>query len=354
MEEKDLYKVLGITDEEKKLKGDNFKNVISKKYKDLAKKYHPDRWVNGTEEERKNAEEKFKNISNAYSVLSDDQKRQEYDMGGMNFGGSGFNPFSDFDPFSFFNGGRKAQGERIIKGENDNATITITLEEAFNGGEKELKYSTYIPCKDCDGTGSKDKKKHTCPNCNGTGRIVKTSRNGAMISQQIMGCPHCNGTGEVIDNPCPKCKGSGVEYTYKTIKIDIPIGINNGQMFCYSGMGRPPKGGNGINGDLYVKFNVKEHDYFEREGEHLLHYEAIPFEDALLGSKIKVKGIDGKEFDIKVPELTEDGRTFVFNGSGMKIGNRRGDLGVVIKYKLPKKLNNKQKDLLKQFKESYK
>jgi molecular chaperone DnaJ len=222
MEEKDLYKVLGITDDEKRLTGNDFKNVISKKYKDLAKKYHPDRWVNGSEEEKKDAEEKFKDISNAYSVLSDDQKRHEYDMGGMNFGGSGFNPFEGFDPFSFF-GGRGQQRERVVKGDDDNATISITLEEAFNGGEKEITYSTYVPCSECDGTGSKDKKKHTCPQCNGTGRIVKTNRNGNMISQQIMGCPHCHGTGEVVTNPCSKCKGSGVEYKQKTIKIEIPI-----------------------------------------------------------------------------------------------------------------------------------
>lgn len=350
MSEKDLYKVLGLTDNEKQLRGEEFNKVVSKKYKDLAKKYHPDRWVNGTDEEKKEAEEKFKDISNAYSILSDEQKRQEYDFGG-NMGG-GWNPFGgDWDPFSMFRGGHNRQ--RVVKGEDDEASIIISLEDAFNGGKKEITYSTYVECSECNGTGSKDKKKHTCPHCNGSGREVKTFRQGNMVSQQITICSHCGGSGEIIDNPCKKCKGTGLEYKQKKITIDIPIGINNGQVFKYEGMGRPPKGGNGINGDLYVKFIIKDNEYFEREKQHLLHYEYIPFEDALLGCDIKVKTIDGEEIKIKIPELTEDGKTFVYNGKGMKFGYGRGDYGVVIKYKLPKKLNNKQKDLLKELRETH-
>ena len=351
MEKKDFYKILGLTDDEKNLQGENFKSILSKKYKDLAKQYHPDKWISKSEEDRKNAEEKFKEISEAYTTLSDDKKRQEYDFMG-NGGSFGYDPFNGFDPFSFFH--RKNSYKEEVKGADDKASVVITLQDSFNGGKKTIKYSSYDECNECHGTGSSDGKRHTCSRCNGQGRMVNTSRSGNMIQQQIIMCPECGGTGEIITNPCKKCNGKGLKYVEKNVEINIPIGIDDGQTICLRGLGQPPKYGKGINGDLYITFKVKDDEYFEREGAHLLHYESIPFIDAILGCKRKIKTIDGGEVDLTIPELTEDEKFFMFNGKGMKINNMRGDYGVCVKYELPKKLTKEQRKILENLKKTFK
>ena len=194
----DYYEALGITDEEKKLTGDAFADVVKKKYRRLASKYHPDKWVNGTEQEKKEAEEKFKQINEANMVLSDPQKRERYDLGDTtgfdfpDFSNFSFNPFGD-DDFNPFGGGFSFFGNN-------------------NGGSKDVKYQKTVPCKHCNGTGSSDGKEHVCEHCHGTGRITQTTRRGNMVMQNITACPYCGGTGKGSGSAakCKHCGGSGV------------------------------------------------------------------------------------------------------------------------------------------------
>lgn len=356
---KDYYEILGITDEEKKLSSEEFNKICRKKYRNLAMQYHPDKWTNGSETEKKEAEQKFKEIAEANEILSDPQKRQQYDNGSLEFDFDNFNPFEFFSRmsggfgnyFDSFKSGFKE--ERVRKGSNIDIALNITLEEAFKGGKFNVQYNRLKSCSHCKGTGSEDGKTTKCPHCNGIGRLTKTMNLGAGSIQMVQSlCPHCNGTGTVNPNPCHKCKGAGTELESATETIEIPKGVYNGAVMSIPNKGNAPKG-EGINGDLFIHINVKENDYFKTpDAFNLIHYDDVPFNECLLGFKRKYKTIDGSTVTVDAPELTPHGKAFIFKGKGMYNVNNpnvRGDYAVVINHKLPDKLTKEQKDLLKKF-----
>lgn len=370
---KDYYKILGLTEEEKKLQGDDFNSVCKKKYRSLAVKFHPDKWVNGTEDEKKNAEEKFKEIAEAYEVLSDPNKRNQYDNGFMDFnftGGidpmemfrrmaesfGGMGGFSGMGSFgSFFHD--DFGGQRFTKGNDVEATVTITLEEAYNGLEKDITYQKDVKCSHCNGTGSSDGKSKTCQQCNGTGVITQTKQFGYGQFSMTRGvCPNCHGSGKLITKPCSHCHGTGLEKKTVTEKIKLPRGLEDGMVINIPNMGHESNDENGINGDLHLLVKVKTDPYFERYNTmNLVHYEEVPFNEVMLGFKKEFKCINGSKVTLNVPELTKDGQSFIFRGKGMpnvNNNNHYGDYAIVIKYKLPKKLSKKQKEILKTFNEN--
>lgn len=357
---KNYYEILGITDEEKQLTGDAFNEICKKKYRSLALKYHPDRWANESEEKKKEAEEKFKDIAEANEVLSDPQKRSQYDNDGIDFNFEGFDPMDIFNRmshggfggfgFDIFGGG----GRRVNKGSDTSAEVTITLKEAYTGCVKEVTINKEVSCSNCNGTGSSDGKKHTCTMCGGSGFVTQTRQMGRnQIFQTSSPCPSCHGTGvNTKTSPCMHCHGSGFESKKTTESIEIPKGIGDNMGFRVEGLGNEPEG-QGINGDLLVRVRVKEDPYFKRpDVVNLVHYENVPFNEVMLGFKKDFKCIDGSEVTVFCKELTKPGETFFFRGKGMPDPNNPsvyGDYAVVINYELPNKLTDKQKELLKNF-----
>lgn len=337
METKNYYEILGVPE-------DASQKDISIAFKKLAKKYHPDKYATASEEERKEAEEKFKEINEANEVLSNPEKRQQYDNGGM----SDWEDFySNYNPF----GGRR---NRVIKGTDIQINIEISIEDAYKGVEKKIKYSRYEVCEECHGTGSKDGNDSKCPYCNGSGMITETRQMGpGSFSMTQRPCHHCNGTGKIITNPCNKCHGNGLTQNKVIETINIPRGISDGMAFAIKGAGNAPSGGNGINGDLIVRITIKEDDYFKRPDEiNIVHYEDIPFNECLLGFEKEFDAIDGTKVKVKAPELTPHGKPFIFKGKGMPHPQNPyiiGDYIVVINHKLPNKLTDEQKEKLRNF-----
>lgn len=354
MDNKGYYKILGVSE-------DASKEEIKKNYRQLASKWHPDKFVGKSEKEQKEAEEKFKEIAEAYDVLGDDKKREEYDNGGS-FDFNGFDSFAAFrqhfyesnmgDPFANFFGGHQ-QRRQAAQGSDIQADVTITLREAYTGTYKTINVTKLTPCPDCHGTGSADGRKTMCPDCHGSGMITESSRNGNMFFQSSRPCPRCNGTGEINNNPCKKCNGTGTKKEVVKENINIPAGVANGMTMGIPGRGNAPIGG-GDNGNLIVHFNVMTDPYFTRVDQlNIVHYEEVPFADALLGFEKEFECLDGKKVKIKIPELTKDGQAFFQKGKGMPDVNNpsiKGDYAIVIKYKYPNKLSKKQKKLLEDFK----
>jgi molecular chaperone DnaJ len=342
MERKDYYEILGVS-------RDASQDDIKKKFRSLAVKFHPDKLVNATDEEKKEAEEKFKEISEAYDILSNPDKRKQYDNGGIpNFD----NIWDEFgNPFENFFGRRT---QRVNKGSDIQINVEITLKEAYTGIEKKVEVIRTEKCSTCNGTGSKDGKDSKCLHCNGTGMITETFQMGpGSFSMSQRPCNHCKGTGKVITNPCNSCKGSGVVQKKTIDTISIPRGLSNGMAFAIQGAGNAPHNGNGINGDLIVRVYVKEDVYFTRPDEiNLIHYDEVPFNECLLGFTKEYQTIDGSTVTVNAPELTPHGKAFIFKGKGMphpQNPNMIGDYAVVINYKLPKSLTKEQKEKLKNF-----
>lgn len=362
---KDYYSILGISDEEKKLNGQDFSELCKKKYHSLALKYHPDRWANASESERKEAEEKFKDIAEANEVLSDPNKRAQYDNGGTDFNFDGFDPMDIFmrmsgmggmggfdSPFGSFFGNSKRQ--RVNKGSDIQVEIELTLEEAYKGGQRTIQIPRTEKCSHCNGTGSDDGKSNLCPECNGNGFVsIKRQIGPNQISVTNTVCRKCGGIGKLIKNPCRKCNGSGLETHYVMETVDLPGGLANNTVVLVPEKGNAPEGGNGIYGNLRVVIRIKEHDYFKMADEmNVLHYEEVPFNEALLGFEKEFKCLDGSKVTVKAPQLTKHGQAFIFKGKGMPNMNNNsilGDYAVIINYKLPNKLTDKQKEMLKNF-----
>ena len=354
-EQKDYYEILGVSK-------DASDDDIKKAYRKLAMKYHPDRWTNGTEEEKKDAEQKFKEIAEANEVLSDPQKRQMYDNGGFEFNADGFDPFEMFRNMAggfggfggmfdgMFGGGG---GQRINRGTNVQAHVSMTLEEAYFGGDKKVTVTRQKSCVHCNGTGSADGTTSTCPQCKGTGRIVKhiqLSPNSYQTIETI--CQHCGGTGKKITTPCSHCNGSGLESVTTTETFDFPRGLSDGMVINIPGMGNEPNGG-GQNGDLHIIVHIYPHSYYTRPDEiNLIHYDDVPFNECLLGFRKEYMAIDGSKVVVSAPELTPHGKAFIFKGKGMPHPNNPnivGDYAVIINHKLPTKLTDEQKKKLKDF-----
>ena len=359
---KDYYSILGITDEEKKLRGKDFEKIVSKKFRSLSIKYHPDKWVNASEKEKKEAEEKFKEISEANSVLSDEAQRNEYDakMSG------GFGADIDMEEFlrranqaagfGFQGWGRGPSTPRQERGENITTNIQITLEEAYNGVKKTIKIAKSIKCDKCNGTGSSDGKTHDCPHCNGLGYTEQVHRMGNFMSTMRTSCGYCGGTGKSsADSPCSNCGGTGKIRKYVDVTIDLPRGVQTGMNVKFSGLGgESPNGGE--NGDLIVNITVLPHDKFVVAGNNnLIYYDKVPFNQALLGYEGSIKCIDGTTLKYKIPELSPDNKSIIFNGKGMPVIDGwgkligYGDLAVVVKHEYPSSLTLKQRKALKNF-----
>ncbi|EQF23951.1 chaperone protein DnaJ [Clostridioides difficile CD160] len=354
---RDYYEVLGIS------KGAEAQE-IKKAYRKLAMKYHPDRNPGDKE-----AEEKFKEINEAYEVLSDDTKRKTYDQfghDGLNgqggfggqggFNGQGFGGFEDMfgDIFGDMFGGGFGGGRQRRRGPQRGAdirqSVSISFEEAAFGKKMSIKVNRSEECEECDGTGAKPgTSKKTCSTCNGTGQVRTVQRTPFGNIASSRPCSACNGTGEVIESPCSKCHGTGNTRKVKTIEVDIPAGIDDGQMIKLSGQGEVGEKG-APRGDLYIVVNVKSHPLFTRDGNDIYFEMPITFVQATLGDEIEVPTLDGK-VKYSVPEGTQTGTVFRLKEKGIPRirGNSRGDQYVKVVVEIPKKLNDKQKDLLREF-----
>ena len=352
----DYYEVLGVT---KTASGEE----IKKAYRKLAMQYHPDR-----NPDNKEAEAKFKDINEAYEVLKDEQKRAAYDRyghqaftGGFGGAGAGANPFNGFDftgagfadvfsdIFSEFTGqGRARQRSYAQRGDDIRYDVTLTLEEAYVGLEKEINITSSKECETCHGHGTADGKEPlVCATCGGSGK-VRTQQGGFFVFETV--CPQCRGAGRVILDKCKKCRGTGKEKLEKSLKIKIPAGIENGTRMRVAGEGEAGKRG-GPKGDLYVFITVKRHKTYERDGADLFTVSPISMAMAAMGGKFKLKGIDGEEIEVEVKPGTQPNDKLRIKGKGMRYMNsdRRGDLFVEFKVLIPTKLTEAQKECLKQF-----
>ena len=360
-EKRDYYEVLGV--DRSASDAD-----IKKAYRNLAKKYHPDANPGDS-----TAEAKFKEINEAYSVLSDSETKARYDQYGHagtdpNFGAGGFGGgFGGFgggfggDAFDLgdlfgdlFGGGRRSSRPNAPqKGADIETYITLTFEEAAFGCTKEIEFTRVETCSSCKGSGANGAAGvETCKTCNGTGtvRTIQRTPFGSMQSQRP--CSACKGTGKIVKDPCTECKGSGVNRIKKKLSVNIPAGIDDEQRVILRGQGNHGSNG-GPAGDLYVEVRVKPHKLFVREGNDI-HYEMpISYAEAVLGAKLTVPTLEG-ESEFSIPEGTQSGSVFSLRGKGIPQvhGKGRGDIYVTVTVEVPKSLNSKQKELLKQFDEA--
>ncbi|MBN1288052.1 MAG: molecular chaperone DnaJ [Actinobacteria bacterium] len=372
MNGKDYYKLLGVSRDAKK-------DEIKKAYRKLAQKYHPDRNPNNKE-----AEEKFKEISQAYEVLSDEDKRKQYDTGRLftgsgAYGGGGYgggSPFSGFEGFNFdqgrgqgytftgdlgdifnifsggsaggFAGGSPGRGRRGQRGNDIEVTVNMSFDDALRGAEVPVTMTRNITCSTCQGTGSAPGTlPETCPTCHGRGSIAE--------DQGLFGlsrpCPGCGGRGTIIKNPCPSCRGAGIVKQPKKIKVRIPPGVKDGSRIKFKSKGEPGAGG-GPPGDLYVITRVAEHRYLGRKNSNITLELPITFSEAALGTNIEIPTTDGK-VKLKIPAGTQSGSKFRLKGKGAPDlkGKGKGDMIVTVNIAVPKKLDKKQKELISKLEE---
>ena len=356
---RDYYEVLGVE------KGASAEE-IKKAYRKSAMKYHPDRNPGDKE-----AEEKFKEIGEAYEVLSDDQKRSRYDQfgfagvdpnygagagGGAGYGGfGGFGDFGDLgDIFgSFFGGGSRSQSRNAPRqGENVGARLELTFEEAAFGCDKEVSVNRIENCASCKGTGSADGVIETCQQCRGSGQVRTTQSFMGMSMQSTVACPSCSGRGKMVKNPCATCRGKGKVRRNQKIKVKVPAGVDAGQSVRMRGEGCVGING-GPNGDLLAEIYIKRHPIFQRERTTVYCEVPITFTQAALGAQIQVPTLDGKvSYDI--PEGTQTGKSFTIRGKGIPVLNnasRRGDQVFTVVVETPTRLTKEQKELLRQLDE---
>jgi molecular chaperone DnaJ len=353
LSKRDYYEVLNIPKTASK-------DEIKTQYRKLALQYHPDR------NKSPDAEEKFKEISEAFAVLSDDQKRAQYDQfghagidsrysaedifRGVNFDeifrdiGFGFGGFDSI--FSTLFGGRRPRGPQ--RGRDLRYDLDITLEQAYAGLTKEIEVPRSERCSDCAGTGAKPgTSPKKCSECGGTGQIQHVQVTGFMQFSRIEPCRKCRGRGEIIEKPCNLCRGTGLVQLHRRISVKIPAGVDNGSQLILRGEGDAPDGG-GQKGDLYVVINVMPHQIFEREDNDLVCHVDVLLSKAMLGGELEVPTLDGPA-RISMPPGTQSGAIFRLRKKGMPgLHSGRGDELVVIRVKIPTKLSQRQRDLIEQ------
>lgn len=360
-DKRDYYEVLGVskgaTDDE-----------IKKSYRKLARKYHPDLNKDNAE-----AAEKFKEIGEAYEILSDKEKRARYDQfgfagvdpnygagqGGGFGGGFGFEDVDLGDIFgSFFGGGfgggsRSNRANAPRQGESIRRTVMLSFEEAAFGCEKEVEIDRVEKCTECDGTGAeKGYTPETCSNCHGTGTVQQTQRTPFGAFSSTGPCPNCRGTGKIIRKPCKKCRGTGQERRTRKLSVKIPAGIDDGQSVALRG-----QGGAGVNGgpagDVIVTVSIRPHPLFQRDGYDVWCEVPISYAQACLGDKLIVPTIDGK-VEYTMPAGTQPGTVFRMRGKGIQVvnGRGRGDQFVKVMLEVPQNLSDEQKELLRKLEDS--
>lgn len=372
MAKRDYYEVLGVD-----------KNAsaadIKKAYRKIAIQYHPDRQGDKSEAEKKEAEEKFKEAAEAYSVLSDDQKRQQYDQFGFNgpnmgggFGGGGFadfdindilnsvfgGGFSGFSGFGGFgaNGGGGARQPRVYKGADLRLKVHMTLEEVNNGATKKFKVRKDVCCPDCNGSGNADgSAPENCSQCNGSGVVYRSQRTMFGMMQTQADCPNCGGDGKIIKNKCKCCQGTGVIKDNEIVEINIPAGVEDGMTMNVQGKGNAgPR--NGVPGNIQVYIEVEEHKTFIRDRQDLIYNLLLDFPTAALGGDVEIPTIEGGKLKIKIEPGTQPGKTLRLRAKGLPAvqgyGHGKGDLLVNISIYVPKTLTKDEKKAIEHLRDS--
>ena len=360
MAKRDYYEVLGV---EKNASADE----IKKAYRKMAIKYHPDKNPGDKE-----AEEKFKEAAEAYSVLSDADKKARYDQfghsgvegagpdfsggfGNLNdilndlFGGAFGGGFGGFGGFGGGFGGQRGQRQqRVYRGRDIRVRVKLTLEEIAKGVEKEISIEKNVPCEDCGGKGAKNSSDiKSCPACNGTGQVQRVVNSFLGQTVTYSTCQQCGGEGKIITNPCKSCNGTGLVRKRETIKVKIPAGVEAGMQLTLQGEGHAAKN-NGINGDLLVVIEEQEHAELKREGNNLYYTKIVSVVDAMLGAELTVPCLDG-DYKIKIEPGTQSGEVVRLRGRGLPSVNGysgTGDLYVKIAVWIPKKLNKDEKAIV--------
>lgn len=346
MSKRDYYEILGVSREVTEVE-------LKKSYRRLAMKYHPDR-----NEGNKEIEEQFKEIKEAYEVLSDEQKRAAYDQfghegvnqqGGYGGGGAGFSDIFGDVFGDIFGGGRRSASRGPQRGSDLRYNLEITLEQAVHGATVKITVPRHILCKSCEGTGAKKGTTPvTCSTCGGQGQV--RMQQGLFAIQQT--CPACHGVGKIIKEKCSDCHGQGKVRDEKTLSVKIPAGVDTGDRIRLSGEGEAGDAG-APPGDLYVQMHIKQHDIFERDDENLYCEVPIDFSTAALGGELEVPTLDGK-VTLKIPHETQTGKMFRLRGKGVPAmrGGYKGDLFCKVLIETPVKLTKQQKQLLSQFRDS--
>jgi len=366
-EKRDYYEVLGVAK-------DASQDDIKSAYRKAALKWHPDRWVNGTDAEKKTAEDKFKEASEAYSVLSDADKRAKYDRFGQaglgdqpgfdfsqgfgslddilrNIFGSGFGGFSGFSGF----GGQRAQGRQVYRGRDIRTKVRLTLEEIATGVDRNVNIERNEPCPDCGGKGTKDSADvQTCPACHGTGQEQRVSNGFFGQTVTYTTCARCGGEGKIIKNPCRNCGGTGLVRKKVTVSVHIPAGVEDGMQLTVRGQGHAAKN-NGVNGDLLVVIEEIPHSTFKRQGNNLFYTHTLSVMDAILGTEITIPCLDGP-YKLKVEAGTQSNSIVRLRGKGLPAvsgyGSGKGDLYVKFLVWIPRKVSRDEKSKLEAMRSS--
>ncbi len=357
-DKRDYYEVLGVD-----RNADDA--TLKKAYRKLAKKYHPD--MNPGDKE---AEAKFKEATEAYGVLSDPDKRRQYDQfghaafenggggaggfGGFDFSGDMGDIFGDIFGDLFGGGGRRRANNGPMKGANLRAAVNIMFQEAITGCEKELEITLKDPCTKCNGTGAKPgTSPETCPKCNGSGQVVMTQQSMFGMVRNVTVCPDCQGTGKIIREKCPDCRGTGFTSSRKKIQVSVPAGIDDGQSIRIRDKGEPGTNG-GPRGDLLVEVRVARHAIFQREDMNIFSTADISFAQAALGGTIRIPTVDG-DVEYEVKPGTQPNTRIRLKGKGvpsLRNRNVRGDHYVTLNLKVPTSLSNESKEALRKFDET--
>ena len=365
-QKRDYYEVLGVA---KTASADEIKSA----YRKLALKWHPDRWVNGSDAEKKTAEENFKEAAEAYSVLSDPDKKARYDqfgfagMDGMGggggftnmdindilrsvFGEGGFSFGGGFGDFfrGFGGGGGASQGPRATRGRDIRTRVRLTLEEIAKGCTKQVTIERNRPCTECGGKGAKNASDiKTCPTCHGSGQVRQTVNSLFGRMEQVSVCPQCGGEGHIVSNPCRRCGGTGLERVRETVTVNIPAGVEDGMILNERGQGHAGQNGGG-NGDLQIVIQEEPHAHFLRDGNNLFYSTIISVMDAMLGCEITVPCLD-VNYKVKVDAGTQSGTVVKLRGKGLPAvqgyGSGTGDLFVKILVWIPRKLGRSEKEM---------
>ena len=362
-EKRDYYEVLGL---QKGASADDIKGA----YRKAALKWHPDRWVSGTDAEKKNAEEKFKEASEAYSVLSDPDKKARYDQFGFSgvdgaagpdfsqgfgdlndilnnlFGGGGFN-FGGFNFGGFGGGSGSGNARRTLRGRDIRTRVKLTLQEIATGCEKEITIERNRPCSECGGQGTKNSSDiKTCPQCKGAGQVQHTVNSLFGRTMTYTTCPQCQGEGKVVSNPCRSCSGTGLVRRKETVKVKIPAGVEDGMQITVRGEGHSAPHG-GTNGDLLLLIEEVSDKSIKRDGNNLFYTHVISVADAILGCEISVPCIGGAE-KVKVEAGTQSGTVIKLRNKGLQSvnGYGKGDFYVKILVWIPRRLSRSEKETI--------